>query len=68
MLTPAVLGALVLGLPAIFVAYIAFWWRRRPIFWLILALVVVGLGYLGSTGALFDIGASIGEVVPGLAS
>ena len=68
MLPPAVLGALVLAIPAIVIAYIAFFWRRRPIFWFALALIAVALGYLGSTGALVDIGDRVSDVVPALAS
>ena len=59
MISPTVIGALVLGVPAVFIAYVAFFWRRRPIFWFVVALVLVGLGYLGSTGALRDIGALV---------
>ena len=36
-----------------------FFWRRRPIFWFVVALVVVGLGYLASTGALREFGIAI---------
>ena len=59
MISPTVIGALVLGVPALFLAYVAFFWRRRPIFWFVVALVLVGLGYLGSTGALREIGALV---------
>ena len=59
MISPTVIGALVLGVPAVFIAYVAFFWRRRPIFWFVVALVLVGLGYLGSTGALREIGALV---------
>lgn len=55
MMDPTLIGALVIGVPALIVAYFAFWWRQRPVFWFVLALVVAGLGYLGSTGALADI-------------
>ena len=56
MISPTVIGALVLGVPALFIAYVSFFWRRRPIFWFVVALVLVGLGYLASTGALREIG------------
>jgi hypothetical protein len=63
MISPELIGAGVLAVPAIFIAYVAFFWRRRPIFWFVVALVLVGLGYLYSTGALRDIGISvIGDV------
>jgi endonuclease/exonuclease/phosphatase (EEP) superfamily protein YafD len=62
MISPTVIGALVLGVPALFIAYVALFWRRRPIFWFVVALVLVGLGYLASTGALREIGAvAVGE-------
>ena len=54
--TSTVVGALLLGVPPFLVAYFSFFYRRRPIFWFVLALILVGLGYLGSTGALDDIG------------
>ena len=63
MISPELIGAAVLVVPAILIAYIAFFWRRRPIFWFVVALALVGTGYLYSTGALRDIGVSIiGEV------
>ncbi len=55
MMYPTIIGALIIGIPVLFIAYFAFWFRQRPIFWFVLALVVAGLGYLGSTGALADI-------------
>lgn len=55
MMDPTIIGALVVGIPALLIAYVAFWGRQRSIFWFVLALVVAGLGYLGSTGALADI-------------
>ena len=59
MISAELIGALTLVIPAIVVAYIAFFWRRRPIFWFVVALTLVGSGYLYSTGALRDIGLSI---------
>ncbi len=56
MISPAAIGALAIALPTLFIAYVAFFWRRRPIFWLVVALLAVGLGYLGTTGALREIG------------
>jgi dipeptide/tripeptide permease len=47
---PILLGSLVMGLPAILLAWIAFR-RERPIFWFAVALIVVGLGYLATTQA-----------------
>jgi hypothetical protein len=63
MISPELIAALTIAVPSIFVAYVAFFFRRRPIFWFVVALVLVGLGYLYSTGALHDIGtAIIGDV------
>ena len=45
---PTLLGCLIMGLPAVFLAWIAFR-RERAIFWFALALIVVGLGYLATT-------------------
>ena len=45
---PTLLGCLIMGLPAILLAWIAFR-RERAIFWFALALIVVGLGHLATT-------------------
>lgn len=55
MISPIVAGALIIGLPAILIAYVALWRRQRQVFWFAVALIVVGLGYLASSGALADI-------------
>ena len=47
-LIPTILGCLIMGLPAVLLAWIAFR-RERPIFWFAVALIVVGLGYLATT-------------------
>ena len=52
MISADLIGALAIAVPAIIVAYLAFFWRRRPIFWFV-------LGYLQSTGALHNVGAAI---------
>ena len=59
MISPAAIGALAIALPTLVIAYVAFFWRRRPIFWFVVALLAVGLGYLASTGALHEIGAMV---------
>jgi hypothetical protein len=48
-------GAIIVGLPAVVIAWLALWRVNRPVFWFVMALIAVGLGYLGSTGALADI-------------
>jgi hypothetical protein len=55
MIPSAVLGALILGVPATLLAYWALYRQPRSIFWFAFALILVGLGYLGGTGALSDI-------------
>lgn len=60
-----VLGAIVLGLPALVVAWWFLWQRHRPIFGFAVALILVGLGYLTATGATSDIGR---KLAPGLAA
>jgi len=65
MISPTIVGALVLGIPAAIVAYFALWSRNRPVFWFALALVAVGLGYLDFTGALDDVaGFVLGDGLP----
>ncbi len=44
------IGSLVMGLPALVVAWFAFR-RQRPIFFFAVALILVGLGYLATTNA-----------------
>ena len=63
-----VLGAIILGLPALIVAWLFLWQRHRSIFWFAVALILVGLGYLTATGAASDIGANfmprVGSAAP----
>ncbi|MEQ1612848.1 MAG: hypothetical protein ABL904_08845 [Hyphomicrobiaceae bacterium] len=47
---PTILGCLIMGVPAVLLAWIAFR-RERQIFWFAVALIVVGLGYLATTQA-----------------
>ena len=61
MISPTIVGALILWIPAVAVAYFALWYRNRPVFWSALALVAVGLGYLDFTGSLYDV-AGLGGV------
>jgi dipeptide/tripeptide permease len=58
------LGALIVGVPAMLIAYLALWRRQRPVFWFALALIVVGVGYLAATGATADIGSFIVNETP----
>lgn len=52
---PRLLGAAIVGLPAILVAWGLFARRMLPVYWFVVALIVVGLGYLTATGATGDI-------------
>jgi EamA domain-containing membrane protein RarD len=54
-MTPEVIGAFIVGLPAVVIATLLFWRRLRPVFWFALALIAVGVGYLVATGATADI-------------
>ncbi len=47
---PTILGCLIMGVPSVLLAWIAFR-RERQIFWFAVALIVVGLGYLATTQA-----------------
>jgi len=55
MIPPAILGALIVGVPAVIIAYLALFKAPRAILWFALALIAVALGYLAATGALTDI-------------
>lgn len=55
MLSPTLFGAFILGLPAIVIAWAVLWRRSRPVFFFALVLILVGLGYLMSTGAADDV-------------
>lgn len=54
-MSPKWLGALILGIPLLIVAWALLWRRNRPVFWFALALIAVALGYLMATGATDDI-------------
>jgi hypothetical protein len=59
MIPAKIAGAVILGIPLILVAYAVLWRRQRPVFWFALALILMGLGYLMTTGATDDIARSI---------
>ena len=65
MIPPVVIGALIVGVPAVLVAYLTLFKAPRAVFWFALALIAVGLGYLAATGALTDIAdAVLGSTAP----
>ncbi len=45
---PTLLGCLIMAIPAILLAWIAFR-RERAIFWFAVTMIFVGLGYLATT-------------------
>jgi hypothetical protein len=49
-------GALILAVPALAIAWAVLWRRQRPVFWFAAAMIVLGVGYLWATGAAGDIG------------
>jgi hypothetical protein len=50
------LGGLIIGIPALTIAFFALWRRQRAVFWFAVVLILVGVGYLVATGAAADIG------------
>ncbi len=48
-------GMLTLGIPPMIIGYVMLR-RNRMLQWFFLALLLVGLGYLGATGAVSDVG------------
>lgn len=57
MIPTSVVGAIVLGIPLLLIAWLALR-RQGPVFLFAVVLILVGLGYLAMTGALDDIGGS----------
>lgn len=55
-----VLGSLIFAVPAVVVAWLGLWRHYRPVFWSVLAMIVVATGYLNATGAARDIGMDFG--------
>lgn len=53
--SPKLLGAFILGVPLIVLAWAVLRRHSRPVFWFALALIIVGVGYLMTTGATEDI-------------
>lgn len=49
-------GALILAVPALAVAWVLLWRRQRPVFMFAVAMILLGVGYLWATGAAGDIG------------
>ncbi|MDX2157006.1 MAG: hypothetical protein SFW09_10915 [Hyphomicrobiaceae bacterium] len=54
-MTHKLLGALIVAVPLVVVAWAVLWRRNRPVFWFALAAIAVATGYLMATGATDDI-------------
>lgn len=52
-----ILGGLILGVPLLLVGIYFLWRKWRTVFWMYFGALLLGLGYLATTGALSDIGA-----------
>lgn len=50
-----IIGILVIGVPALLIGGILLG-RYRPVFWMFFAALIIGLGYLTTTGTVDDIG------------
>jgi hypothetical protein len=50
-----IIGLLVIGIPALLIGGILLG-RYRPVFWMFFAALIVGLGYLTTTGTVDDVG------------
>ena len=54
-----IVGAIIVALPAVAVAWLFLGRKHRAIFWFACALIAVGAGYLAATGAAEDIARKI---------
>lgn len=50
-----ILGLLVIGVPALLIGGILLG-RYRPVFWMFFAALIIGLGYLTTTGTVDEVG------------
>ena len=60
-----IVGSMIFAAPAIFAAWLALWRRYRPVFWSVLAMIVIATGYLNATGAARDLGVRYGSAIVG---
>lgn len=61
----SLIGALILALPAMAAAWLMLWRRHRPVFFFAAALIVMGVGYLASTGAADDVARKMAPALVG---
>ncbi len=59
----SLLGAAMIAVPLIVIAFLLLWWRHRPVFLFAFAAILVGTGYLVSTGAASDVAK---QIAPGV--
>jgi hypothetical protein len=50
-----IIGAAIVAVPPLFLAWGFLWRKHRPVFWFAVALAMVGAGYLVASGAAVDI-------------
>ena len=62
-MTATHIGLLVLGLPALLIGGLLLQ-RWRPVLWMYIIALVIGLGYLTTTGAVEDIGTKAMAYIP----
>ena len=55
-MTAEMIGSLILAIPAIGIAWVAFYRRAKAIFWFVVVLTALATAYLNLTGATRDIG------------
>ena len=64
-MTATILGWILLGLPLLLLGIYFLWRRWRTIFWMYFGALILGLGYLTATGALYDIGSPLHALIHG---
>jgi len=52
-----ILGGVILGVPLLLLGIYFLWRKWRTVFWMYFGALILGLGYLATTGALSDMGA-----------
>lgn len=59
----AIIGGLTVGVPSMILATVLFARRDQMVFVAVFMLIVVSLGYMGSTGSLEDVGRQLIEIL-----
>jgi hypothetical protein len=63
-----VLGSLIFAVPAVVIAWLVLWRRYRPVFWSVLAMILIVTGYLNATGATRDLAERFAPALAGPSS